>query len=72
MGAFSVRLVPREVRPYVKVALEKGWLAKVDGGNHVRLMKPGFKPITVPSSPSDHRWFQNCVAEFRRSGIEKE
>ena len=62
---------PKEARGYVKAALEDGWTGRVDGQSHLRLTKPGFRPITISHSPHGSHWFNRCRRDFQIAGVEE-
>lgn len=39
------------------------------GSGHLVVTKGGAFVVTLPSTPSDHRWKENALAQLRRAGI---
>lgn len=66
---------PKDLRPYIKEALHKGYVL-VDGGKHPKLVlknEQGHKVdiITLSTSPSKcGRSHENAVALFKQRGID--
>jgi len=63
-------MAPKEVRDLVKEAERQGWRVEFSRG-HYKLYAPNGdpRPITVASTPSDHRWLVNTVSKMRRHGF---
>lgn len=69
----------RDYKALVKSAEAAGWTISVTGKSHPRLNPPkGAKrrdgtpanPVTIPSTPSDHRGLLNTRADLRRQGLD--
>ena len=69
----------RDYKPLVEAALEQGWTLDVTSKNHPLLRPPPgqkdrqggpARPLTIPSSPSDHRSLLNTRRDMRYNGIE--
>jgi hypothetical protein len=50
----------------------QGWMLKPTRNGHVMAFPPdkSKSPVTMPSTPSDHRSLKNTLADLRRSGFQ--
>lgn len=64
--------IPVEMRKIYRQARHQGWRVVQGNRMHTLWYAPdGATIITVPSSPSDHRSFPNCIARMHRAGLER-
>lgn len=63
-------LTDGEMDQLVAAAWEAGANCVRAGNNHIKIYPAnGGRMITIPSTPSDHRTFQNKRSALRRAGI---
>ena len=61
----------KEVRELVADLIRQGWDVKPTKSGHFRAYSPDGKTIvTLPGTPSDHRWRQNAIRDLRRGGYD--
>lgn len=58
----------REVRKLIRRLEKDGWSARKTGGGHWVVRSPEGVPVSMPSSPSDHRSMKNVMAKLKRAG----
>jgi hypothetical protein len=52
----------------VRLARALGWsVAEITGGGHLKLVRPGCRPVIVANSPGDRRARLNMRAQLRRA-----
>lgn len=60
----------REVRELVESLERQGWRVE-QGGRHLKAFSPDGKTIvSLPLTPSDHRWRANALRYLRRGGYD--
>lgn len=65
------RFKPASVSDLLQRATSAGLHAELGHGGHWKLTDDQGRMVTVPATPSDHRWAQNCIAEIRsRLGVD--
>src|SRR5258708_6344270 len=57
----------KDVKQFIRGLVKRGWYFKrtAGTGHIIMFYRPGGY-ITVPVTPSDHRWEQNCEHDARR------
>ena len=59
-----------KLKDLVEAARRQGWRVVTGGNNHIKLFAPDHKTIvTVASTESDHRAYQNTLSRMRRAGF---
>lgn len=62
--------VHRELRPFVKAAIDQGWSVEKTGGGHLRFKSPTGAVVFTPSTPGGgNRAIENTRAALRRAGL---
>lgn len=67
--SLTISAVHRELRPYARAAMAKGWTLG-RGGNHVMLVSPAGKRVPLPSGNLGPRAVLNTRAQLRGYGVE--
>lgn len=57
-----------ELRKLMEEMAADGWDLSKNGSGHIRAWKPGFEPVVLPCTPSDHRSVLNARSNARNSG----
>lgn len=69
----------KDMNDLIRLAVSQGWRhTRTSKGHHRLIPPPGQKdrngypafPVTLPSTPSDHRSIKNCMAQLRRFGLD--
>jgi predicted RNA binding protein YcfA (HicA-like mRNA interferase family) len=60
----------KEAREIAKKLEAQGWRVDYHRKGHAIAYPPdrSKRPVTIPGTPSDHRWKKNLIAELRRAG----
>lgn len=58
----------KEIRELVRELESQGWRVEATR-KHLRAYPPTGSPVTLPSTPSDHRAFANTIALLRARGF---
>lgn len=68
--------VNAEVQDLINEVRRYGFAVALEGGHHYKVYKDGEsvlgdqqRPVTIPTTPSDHRWYQNTVAHLIRAKV---
>lgn len=59
----------KDVRKLVRALERIDGIEITHGGSHLAVRRHGDLIVTLPTSPSDHRWRANTLRELRRAGI---
>lgn len=59
----------KDVRKLVAALERIDGISITHGGSHLAVRRNGDLIVTMPVSPSDHRWRENTLRELRRAGI---
>lgn len=63
----NVRAGSKEVRNLIRQLEQNGCDVARNKQGHWRVVRPGYRPITLTSTSSDHRWMLNARADIRRN-----
>lgn len=60
----------KELKRIRKALVQQGWRIERRGSHDVAYPPDRSKrQVTLPDTPSDHRWYQNLVHQLRQSGF---
>lgn len=62
-----MKLINRDIRKIVKAAEQRGWIASLTRGGHVRLEHPLYATVFGPQTPSCYRGVKNFEAKITKS-----
>ena len=63
----------KEIRELIRELEHQGWRVTQAGSGHFLAWPPDteVRPVTIPSTPSDHRWKLNTMTALRRAGFKE-
>lgn len=60
----------KEIREIIEEAERQGWRSKALRSGHTLMFAPdGKSKVTLPGTPSEHRWLKNALAKMRQAGL---
>ncbi len=62
--------LPRDLKPFAKVAEAAGWTFSKTGTNHIKWTPPVGQPLFTPSTSDSRRLVANTRSDLRRRGLE--
>lgn len=58
----------KDMKAVLKAAEARGWtVTQRTGSGHLRLVKPGCRPVFAPSTPGEYRGIKNLESQIRRA-----
>lgn len=57
----------KEQRTFIRSAERKGWTVSYTKAGHIKLSRPGVRPVYAAGTPSDRRAWKNALCEMRRA-----